>query len=492
MASEDVGALTRMNGYGWAGASVTIERLGGAGEASAPSSEAEKTKAMLKGVLERRYDASTKFLNLSKLGEDEELKNQKIFDSKSTASKFFPAMMKVLDLSFDKVSEKDAAIISVSLAENDLSDLAAVSSLSQTLPKLQNLDLSNNKFDKLSAFDNWRRKFYELQHLILTGNPIEQTEPNYHAEMIKRYSKLRQLNNNQVRTEEEAATKTNVTHLPFPIRSALFQDEGGIAETFVRTFFTGFDVDRAQLVVMYYDEHSHFSLAINTSAPRDPAATGHVEKQDWHDYLQQSRNLKKIGQLNARRKRLFRGPDAVKEVFAAVPATKHPDIATEARKWLVEAKMVPGVPDPTGQSPNGVDGFLITVSGEFEEASATGHPAKKRSFDRTFILGPGGPSGVRIVSDELLIRAYGGTQAFEPEMEGWTSSATQADTVPVVDQAIAEQMLAEMMKRTGMIVEYARECLTPTGWNFEAALVAFEGVKGSLPPNAFALQQPPV
>ncbi|KAI7186759.1 hypothetical protein KC363_g6373 [Hortaea werneckii] len=498
VASEDVGALVRMNGYSWAGVNVGIERLGGAAQdASGQSNETQKLKDMFKSVLERRYDFETKFLNMSALAEDQDLKDKKLFDTKSTESKFFPAMMKVLEAQFDKPEEKDAAVTSLSLANNGLEELTAVKELSATLPKLLNLDLSNNKFANLNALTPWRKRFYHLQHLIVTGNPLEQTEPNYAQTLTNWYPNLRQLNGIQVRTEEDVANKNKVTNLPFPIRSALFQDEGGIAEGFIRKFFPAFDTNRNELAQHYYDDKSEFSYSVNTMAPADPENSQKTEKGEWEQYLKSSRNLKRISQLPARQSRISRGSQAVATAFAALPATKHPDLIAEARKWLIEAKMIPGVPDPSGASANGVDGFLITVSGEFDEVSG----GKKRSFDRTIVLGPGaGPDGVRIVSDLLTIRGYGGMQAYEPENVDISVAQPQPAQLPVpaapVEPAppalpaglsleLAEQMVQELSKRTNMTIAYAKDCLDQTGWNGDAALAAFESVKGSLPPDAF-------
>lgn len=488
-----------MNGYEWAGTNVGIERVGGSAEPSdAVKSQAEETKAMLRGVLERRYNFDTKVLDLSALGQDEELNKANIFDKSSTTRKIFPALMRVLELSFDTEAERHTAITGVSLANNGLEDLKDVTTLSLTLPKLHNLDLSNNNFKSLSALHAWRRRFYQLQHLILLGNPLEQNEPDFAKEVVKWYPNLRLLNHTQVRTEEEIASKSIPGELPFPIRTPLFQDEGGIAEGFVRTFFNGFDSDRTALAAHYYDDQSDFSFAVNTQAPRDPLASQQTEKQEWDQYIKNSRNLKKISQLPARQNRHFRGPKAVRDAFAALPKTKHPDLASEARKWMVEAHIQPGVPDPTGLSPNGVDGFMITVHGEFDEIDATsGQVTKKRSFDRTFVVGPGGPSGVRVVNDMLTVRAYGGAQAFDPDnFEAWntdTSNATQSD--PVVPQLpaglsieMAEQMVAEMQKQTGMAIQYAKDCLEQVGWDFQKGLEAFASVKGNLPAEAFVAQ----
>ena len=285
-----------MDGWQWAGVNVKIERIGGEADASA-SSRTEKTRDLLKGVLERRYNIESKFLDLSTLRQDEQLKEQSIFDTKTTAGKFFPAMMRVLEGAFESSKDKDEAVLSVSLADNELTDLSAMSSLSQTLPKLKNLDLSNNKFEKLGQLSLWKKRFLLLEHLILTGNPIEQSEPDYAKSIIAWYPNLRNLNGIQVRSEEDIANRSKTPDIPFPIRSPAFQDEGGIAEGFVRTFIAGFDTDRSALTALYYDEQSDFSYSVNTAAPRDPTSTEQTEKQEWGDYIKNSRNLKKITQL---------------------------------------------------------------------------------------------------------------------------------------------------------------------------------------------------
>ena len=492
---EDVAALERMDGYGWAGTKVSIKRADGT-EVKAQDSATQDTKAMLRRVLENRYNFETKFLDLSALEKDEELNKHNIFAQTSTAHKAVRAMMRVLELSFDTEAERHAAITSVSLANNAFVDLTDVKDLSFTLPKLLNLDLSNNSFANLKALEVWKRRFYNLQHLILSGNPIEQNDPNYPAEIMKWYPNLRLLNNIQVRTEEDVASKLK-TQLPFPINSPLFQDEGGIVENFVRTFFNGFDNDRAGLAAHYYDDKSDFSFAVNTQAPRDPAASQQTEKQEWDHYIKNSRNLKKISHLPARQNRHFRGTKAVAEILASLPTTKHPDLASEARKWMIEAQIQPSVPDPTGASPNGVDGFMITVHGEFDEVDAAGQAKKKkRSFDRTFIIGPGGPSGVRIVNDMLTVRAYGGAQAFDPDnFEGWNNSEAAQKNAHDLDAAqqlpaglsveMAGQMVAELQKQTGLIPAYAKLCLEQTGWTFDKAMEAFNNARANLPADAF-------
>lgn len=474
-----------MNGFVWAKKNIKIERI-----EDAAAAHKENTLAMLKSVLARRYNAELKLLDLSTLGQDPDLKSSAVFDTASSTSKFFPALMKVLDEQFKTAVEKHEAIESVTLANNDLPDLKTVTTLSQTLPQLRNLDLSGNKLQDLKSIDVWKRRFRNLDQLIISNNPLEQAEPDYAKELVRWYPKLRMLNNIQVRADEEVAKDgSQAVDLPFPIRTANFQDEGQIAENFIRTFFSGFDTDRNGLALHYYDEQSDFSFAVNTSAPRDPAAVGSAAQEwDTQAHIKQSRNLKKISQLPARQNRHFRGPKAVQECWSHLPRTRHPDLATDAKKWLIECQAQPFVPDPSGQSPIGVDGFLITIHGEFDELDAsTGEPKKKRSFDRSFVIGPGGPSGVRVVNDMLTIRAYGGAQAFEADnLEGWNTEAMQSQQpagAPSTEQAQA--MVLELQKRTNLTLQFAQECLEQTAWDFERALQAFAAVSTTLGPEYF-------
>lgn len=486
--------ILRLDGFVFAGANIKVE-LASAQDLTAPTGGAtkESTMAMLKNVLARRYNPDIKFLDLSALGSDPDLKASAIFDSRSTTSKFFPALMKVLDGQFEKAAAKHDAILSVSLANNELANLAPVTALAQTLPQIKNLDLSNNSFKDLSGIEAWRRKFNKLDHLIISPNPqLELNEPDFAAKLITWYPKLRLLNNIQVRSDEEAMNGFQATDLPFPIRPASFQDDSQIAETFLRNFFAGFDSDRNAVAHHYYDEKSDFSLAVNTQAPRDPNSKTTTAPQEWDLYIKRSRNLKKINQLPARQARLYRGPQAIAEAWAALPTTRHADLATDARKWNIECQLLPGVPDATGQNPGGVDGFLITVHGEYNEIDvSTNDITKTRSFDRVFTLGPGGASGVRVVNDMLTIRAYGGAQAFEPEEQQLViEAAPPAPGVPAgLTQEVAEQMVLELQKQTGMTINYAKDCLDQVQWDFGRAVEVFNNVRAQLPAEAFTVAQ---
>ncbi|MCJ1451795.1 nuclear mRNA export, poly(A)+RNA binding protein [Mycoblastus sanguinarius] len=504
---EDTPKIKRLNQYTFAGATLSIEvHHKKPPEKRTPlesdaDSETPHTIDVLKAVLSRRYNIESKLLDLSYLGNDPELVNIGMFSTTSRESKFFPALMKICDSIFTTPQEKEDAITSVSLANNFLTSISAVTTLSQTYPALKNLDLSNNQINNLSALASWRWKFRKLEHLILSGNPIEVEEPTYHNDILKWYPTLSFLNMIQVRSPEEAkanaqrntspnntarkntspgtiapkttSSKPAARDLPFPILGPSFQDEGSISESFLKHFYSAYDGDRGSLANAFYDSQSTFSLSINTSAPRAPDSTGQ-KIAGWDAYIKRSRNLKKVGQLPAKTSRLHTGTDSIRDAFLSLPPTRHPDLMVEGQKWCIECHPIPYLPDPAGQAAGGVNGLMIMVHGEFSEVDvSTGQSTTMRSFDRTFVLGPGGGiGGVRVIADTLVLRSYGGHSAWQPEGVK-------------TDVQVQQRLATELSKATGMNLEYSIQCLEQNRWNMGDAVKNFEEAKNSLPVEAF-------
>lgn len=129
--------------------------------------------------------------------------------------------------------------------------------------------------------------------------------------------------------------------------------------------------------------------------------------------------MKRVTQLPARMTRLFPGRHNIQQCFSSLPLTRHPPLQDIA-KWCLECESIENVPDVSGQS---VGGLMITAHAEFDEIDVSnGQVTATRSFDRTWILGPGA-SGVRVVSDLWLIRAYGGIEAWQPVVDQNSLSA---------------------------------------------------------------------
>ena len=483
VSAEEATSFLRLDGYAFAGANIKVKpapELSLPGEAKETATEGTDYRQLLQQVLNRRYNADLKLLDLSNLSKDPDLNTVGVFDAATTKSKLFPALMKLCDGQFSTAEEKRNTIQSVTLASNDLTSVTPVTTLAQTFPDLQNLDLSNNSLNDIMALSPWRHKFRHLKYLIISGNPMENNSEHYATELLKWYRSLRFLNGLEVRQEKDLEDDDlQGLKEPLPIRIAHFRDEGQIAETFIKNFFVGFDRDRAGLVSYYYDAGSEFSFAINTQALRDPSSisSGEVIPQKWDAYIKRSRNLRKVSLLPARLSRSYQGAEEIREAFASMPITKHPALAEEPHKWLIECISQPGIPDPTGGSDAGVGGFLITVHGEFTELQESTEPVqKKRSFDRTFVLGPGGPNGVRVVSELLTFRAYGGYALFQGEP---LAAETQEGGIG------QDQMVAELSKITGMKLDFSRQCLEESGWSPEKAMVTFEAAKATLPREVF-------
>ncbi len=399
--------------------------------------------------------------------------------------------MKICDSIFTTAHAKEEAIVSISLANNALTTIASVTTLSQTFPGLKNLDLSNNKMKNLTALEAWRWKFRKLDQLILTGNPIETEVPTYKDEIMKWYPTLTTLNTIQIRSLEAVEAAVN-GKLPIPILGPSFRDEAAITETFVKQFFPAYDRDRTALVNGYYDSQSTFSVSINLAVPHS-AENAHQKLPGWEAYVRKSRNLTKITHPPSRMSRLYSGIESIRDGFTTLPITRHPDIMAEPQKWCVECHTIPGLPDPTGQSSSGVGGLMVMVHGEFAEVDvSTGQSTVVRSFDRTFVLGPGGGiGGIRVACDTLVLRPYGGYDAWRPEGEDSASVPTaQAQAqinVPAgfalsgpgkTEEQVQKEVLAvELSNRTGMTLEFSGLCLEQCGWNLEGAAVSFEQAK---------------
>jgi len=501
---EDIEAILKLNTFSFAGTPLAIQACDPESPPRSFSKEVKReTKEKFKAILATRYNGDLKLLSLSALAQDPGLLEMGLgnFDGK-TANKLFPAMMVVCDQFFKSWQAKRDAIVSVSLANNGLTNVTHVTSLARTFPDIKNLDLSSNNISDLKSLIAWRWKFRNLENLVLTDNPIVTQVPDFNVDIMKWYPKLQVLNGIQVRTPEEIAALIEAANSPIPISGPDFRDVGQVGENFVRAFVSLYDTNRAALLSNYYDSQSLFSLNINMSAPRDREHSTAVPA--WAAYIKHSRNLVRLNHLGPRMNRQYRGIQAIQSTWSDLPATRHPDLTTEPTKYMIECHSLPGLADPTGQTPGGVDGLIINLHGEFEEQNSTTDKAALRSFSRTFILGPGGPGSpqIRIVSDMLTLRAH--SPLAKPSHSNRGASPQPNIVAEPTEQQKQEILAKQLMERTGMTVEYAVMCLGETGWDLEQAFAAFQANKvtfsifsepftmhkanifqDKLPPNAF-------
>jgi nuclear RNA export factor len=161
----------------------------------------DETVSLLEGFLGRRYDPTTKLLDLSAIALDEAVRRSGMFDNERTQKKFFPALMVVCDKMLPTRDQKIAAIESVSLANNNVPNLNVIYELVKSLNHIKNLDLSGNAFASLLPLKPWKNRFKSLEHLIVDPFP----EAGWEDELTAWFPRLRILNGKQVRPDADTS-----------------------------------------------------------------------------------------------------------------------------------------------------------------------------------------------------------------------------------------------------------------------------------------------
>jgi len=163
--------------------------------------------------------------------------------------------------------------------------------------------------------------------------------------------------------------------------------------------------------------------------------------------------------------KLFVGTQRIREAWQSLPKSKH-DVSN-SKLWVFDIWPIQGLPDINNPANlDGLGGLIATVHGEFEEVTEGGKVPLKRSFDRTFTLAPGrGPMNLRVVNDMMVVRAWGGSDAWAPEPSGSE------------EEVVKQAKIAELRRRTGLNAAYAELCMMETGWNWDGAYAAFERAK---------------
>ncbi|KAL8672578.1 MAG: hypothetical protein Q9168_002951 [Polycauliona sp. 1 TL-2023] len=445
-----------------------------------------------KAVLNDRYDAKNKLLQLDRLVDDARLQGTGTWDPSATSPKrtdFFGQLMRLCkdESVFASRAIKAELVQRISLANNGLTNVGPVVELASAFPdtdfeislKLRALDLSNNRIADMRALEPFRGKFKQLEWLIISPNPVETNV----ATVLQWFPSVRTLDNAQVSVEPVTSTSTASNDLPFATAKDNFHDQGGIAESTIKELLLGTDSNRAGLVTKLYDEDSVFSLSFNSSAPR--LAT--TQSAGWEPYVKQSRNLKKVTTLGPRIQRLAKGIAQIQEAFQLIPRTLHPNLVEEVSRYSFECTPIPGVPDPQNGSTCGVGGLKIDVHGSFDEIdNMTGIKNATRSFDRVFILGPGkGQQQLRIISDILILRAEGGHDAFNPQtttLPDVPAGGAPCVSVPAVSNTKRIAVAGEVSKATGLTIEWATNLLSESGWDFQTALENFKAARVSFAP----------
>ncbi|KAG7089928.1 hypothetical protein E1B28_011560 [Marasmius oreades] len=475
-------------------------------------------------LVQKRWNPDTRLLDLSNLMDDDLVKANKLQPPGYGGSGREAAVI------FKLAKELKPEVQSLDLSNSKFGggDLAL---LGHYLPQLANLSLHNNQlrsYRDLDSLAGKKGKLMLLRELILTGNPIREEEvtkgkgEHFTREVTKRFPSLSVLDGQRISaisfdvpqpsTSSTPAEKPSSTTFPFEMGGSLIVGvEPALITNFLMRYFSLFDTNRAALQSVY-DSTARYSFAVNTSIPERARTQGlhtrlpNQKKLEWTQWLSNStggsRNLMRLGNsVEKQEQRLFIGGQAIVNSFQGLPQTKH-DLSGPAEKFSVDCFPVAHA---------GIMGLLTMVHGEFTELPAEG----LRSFDRTFLLVPApdnSPSkmdgwNVVIVSDQLMIRAYSGSDAWkpgpmvvQPELQAShrnppqqqtslpTQGQSQATPALPPDQQAAlvtipepqRSLVVQVCARTGLNVKFAVDCLTGNSWDLEKAVNNFNEVKACI------------
>lgn len=168
------------------------------GQPAPPSQQpADSNKAQLESILtnvvRKRYNAAEKYLTLESLAADPDIVSAGL--TSSSASKVFTAVFTMCEkFVFETPAKRRDMVVSVSLSGNALTTVGDIIALNSTFPNLANLDLSNNQLKDAGDFKFWRNGMRSLEHIILTGNPID-TNPAEKEKLVRWWRKLKMMNN---------------------------------------------------------------------------------------------------------------------------------------------------------------------------------------------------------------------------------------------------------------------------------------------------------
>lgn len=163
------------------------------GQPSAPAdSNKLQLESILTNVIRKRYNSTEKYLTLESLASDEDIIAAGL--TTSTASKVFTAIFTIAEKHvFETPAKRREMVVSVSLSNNALTTVGDVIALNSTFPNLKNLDLSNNQLVDAGSFKFWRNGMRNLEHLIITGNPID-SHPQDKDKIVRWWRNLKMLN----------------------------------------------------------------------------------------------------------------------------------------------------------------------------------------------------------------------------------------------------------------------------------------------------------
>lgn len=256
--------------------------------------------------------------------------------------------------------------------------------------------------------------------------------------------------------DDDVVEKTEIpASLPKLVKN---ETAGGLVLQFLEQYFKLYDTDNRQPLLDAYDENAMMSLS----------CVGSFEQ--FKNYLEDSRNLKRVSQESRRHKLLRKGRLPIVSFLAGLPKTQHdPTTFTLDLPFTSETLMI------------------FTVTGMFRERETKLKAI--RHFNRCFIVVPRG-AGFCIINEILHVTfptAANAKRAFtSPESSMQTLNKPQVTEV-ALDPASKQTLATAFSEMTGMNLEWSARALEENLWNYDKASSVFNELKiaGKVPPEAF-------
>lgn len=423
-------------------------------------------KEKMKLAMAKRYNATTKALDLTKFHVDPDL------------SDIFCALFRpmIMNAAIDIIAENIPDLEALNLNDNKLHGIEHLKVLAQKFKNLKILYMGDNRIPFLGSMDSL--KGLQLLELYLKGNPLVNRFSDheiYVSEVRKKFPKLVKLDGVELPPAIGFDVSEDAT-LP-PRQQSFLVDPAGqdLVREFLTQYFAIFDSESRQPLLEAYHEHATCSMAagylITLNDNRAPV-------NRLNSYISTSRNILRVTEREQRRRHLRVGKLQVVSFLSDLPKTTH-DLMGFAVDLLVFTPTM----------------IVLTMNGVYKETSTPGNPT--RSFHRTFVIVPNSGGGFCIINDMLFVTNTDKVQeekSFTNAAEAAPAPAAVAGVPGVVgptpggDSDETKKMMLTMLgQQTGMNEHWSINCLQETGWDLQRALFIFNQLRseGKIPPEAF-------
>lgn len=349
-------------------------------------------------------------------------------------------------------------LTTLSAQNNKLKNVKGFKNLNQQFPSLYKLDLS---FNEIVSLDDLVAPIAKVKELLLDSNPICSMYQAAHA-----YVEHAQIFFIDMETLDRSKIET-LTRVPSLQNFIISNKAYNLVDEFTKTFFSLYDSDRHRLKDLY-SSSSIFSISVFY----DPSIMDNKSNNlasifsRIQAYLNNSRFLQKIANMNQVFHNIFTGQDSITDVMNRLPRTKH----------LMTSFNV----DVPFYNPESVT--IIKISGVFEDygKSLTDKSNLFLGFSRNFVLRLV-ENEVQISNDQLFI--------YNTKLDDLTGNfISEVEHEISVDESEDKQVkLILFMELTNLKQDEALKLLQKTFFNFKMALGIFKTLmeSNSYSENAF-------